>query len=115
LRVLKPLSTRLLGPTVAWQPVLAFFWSFLLAMVAVLAARVETVWLSYTLSVGGGLFIGLMYGSVTPGFMTNADAWMMAALPLGALITWSATGVQRAFDASAIPPWSEAFAGPTPA
>ena len=111
LRVLKPLSTRLLGPTVAWQPVLAFFWSFVLAMVAVLTARVETVWLSYTLSVGGGLFIGLMYGSVTPGFMTNADAWMMAALPLGALGTWSATGVQRAFDASASPPWSEAFAG----
>src|SRR5215216_2879621 len=29
LRVLKPLSTRLLGPTVAWQAVLALFWSFL--------------------------------------------------------------------------------------
>jgi tetratricopeptide (TPR) repeat protein len=111
LRVLKPLSTRLLGPTVAWQPVLAFFWSLLLAMVVVLAARVESVWLSYSLSVGGGLFIGLMYGSVTPGFMTNADAWMMAALPLGALSTWCATALQRAFDASASPPWSEAFVG----
>jgi hypothetical protein len=35
LRALKPLSTRLLGPPVAWQAVVAFFWSFLLAMVAV--------------------------------------------------------------------------------
>ena len=39
LRVLKPLSTRLLGPTVASQANLAFFWSFLLAMVAVLGSR----------------------------------------------------------------------------
>src|SRR5829696_8088475 len=33
LRVLKPLGTRLLGPTVAWNAILAFFWSFLLAMI----------------------------------------------------------------------------------
>src|SRR5688500_9002781 len=59
LRALKPLSTRLVGPTVAWQAVLAFFWSFLLAMVAVLGSWIETVWLGYTVSVGGGLFIGL--------------------------------------------------------
>jgi tetratricopeptide (TPR) repeat protein len=111
LRVLKPLSTRLLGPTVAWQAALALFWSFLLAMVAVLGARIETGWLSYTVSVGGGLFIGLMYGSLTPGFVRNEDAWMLAALPLGALCTWSATALQRAFDASAHPPWSEAYVG----
>jgi len=67
LRVLKPLSTRLLGPTVAWQAVLAFFWSCLLAMVAVLGARIETVWLSYAVSVAGGLFIGLMYRLVHAG------------------------------------------------
>jgi hypothetical protein len=108
---LKPLSTRLLGPTVAWQAVLAFFWSFLLAMVAVLGARIETVWLSYALSVGGGLFIGLMYGSLTPGVIRNEDAWMLAALPLGALCTWPATALQRAFYAGANPPWSEAFVG----
>ena len=71
LRVLKPLSTRLLGPTVAWQAVLALFWSFLLAMVAVAGARIETGWLSYALSVGGGLFVGLMYGSLNPGFIRN--------------------------------------------
>jgi Flp pilus assembly protein TadD len=111
LRVLKPLSTRLLGPTVAWQAVLAFFWSFLLAMVAVLGARIDTVWLSYAVSVGGGLFIGLMCFSLNPGFIRNEDAWLLAALPLGALSPWSATALQRAFDASANLPWSEAFVG----
>ena len=111
LRLLKPLSTRLLGPTVAWQAVLAFFWSFLLAMVAVLAGRIETVWLANTASVVGGLFIGLMYGSLNPGFIRQEEAWMLAALPLGALSTWSAAALQRAFDASANPQWSEAFVG----
>jgi tetratricopeptide (TPR) repeat protein len=112
LRVLKPLSTRLLGPTVAWQAVLAFFWSFLLAMVAVLAGRIDTVWLGNSVSVAGGLFIGLMYGSLNTGFIRTEDAWLVvASLPLGALSTWSASAVQRAFYASANPPWSEAFVG----
>ena len=111
LRVLKPLSTRLLGSTFAWQSVLAFFWSFLLAMVAVLGARIETVWLWYMVSIGGGLFLGLMYGSLSPGFIRKEDAWLLAALPLGALSTWSASSLQRAFHASTDPPWSEAFVG----
>jgi Flp pilus assembly protein TadD len=111
LRVLKPLSTRLLGDAVAWQAVMAFFWAFLLAMVSVLGGRIETAWLGYTVSVGGGVFIGLMYGSLNPGFITGRDAWMMAALPLGAFSTWSATGLQRAFYATENPPWSEAFVG----
>jgi len=111
LRVINPLSTRLLGPTVAWQAVLVFFWSFLLAMAAVLGSRIETTWLSYAVSVGAGLFIGLMYGSLTPGVIRNEEAWVLAALPLGALATWSATTLQRGFDASANPPWSEAFVG----
>ena len=62
-------------------------------------------------SAGGGLFIGLMYGSLTPGFISQEEAWMLAALPLGALSTWSASDVQRAFYASTDPPWSEAFVG----
>ena len=111
LRVLMPLSTRLFSPTVAWLAVFAFFWSFLLAMVAVLGSGIETVWLRYTVSVGGGLFIGLMYGSTNPGFIRQEDAWMLAALPLGALSTWSAPALQRAFDASANPAWSEVFVG----
>src|SRR5262245_27247035 len=111
LRLLSPLSTRLLGPTVAWQAALALFWSFLLAMVAVLGARIDTGWLSYTVTIGGGLFIGLMYGSLTPGSVRTEDAWLLAAVPLGALSTGAAAGLRRAFDASANPRWSEAFVG----
>lgn len=113
LRVLNPLSTRLVGPTVASQALFSFFWSFLLAMVVVLGSRIDTMWLFYTVIVGGGLFIGLMYGSVSPtsAFIAKEDAWLLAALPLGAISTWSASGVQRAFDASSNPPWSEAFTG----
>lgn len=113
LRVLKPLSTRLLGPTVAWQALLAFFWSFLLAMIAVLASRLDTAWLRHTVSITGGLFIGLMYGSLHPSSIgvRPQDAWLIAALPLGALSTWSSTSLQRAFYASSNPPWSEAFVG----
>ena len=90
---------------------MAFFWSFLLATVAVLTSRIDTVWLCHVVSVGGGLFVGLMYGSLGPGFIRREDAWLLAALPLGALSTWSAASVQRGFDASANPPWSEAFVG----
>jgi Flp pilus assembly protein TadD len=113
LRVITPLSQRLVGPTVAWQVLFSFFWSFLLAMVAVLGSRIDTTWLYYTVVVGGGLFIGLMYSSVSPtsAFTSDQDAWLIAALPLGALSTWTASGVQRAFDASTNPPWSEAFTG----
>jgi tetratricopeptide (TPR) repeat protein len=113
LRTLNPLSKRIVGPAVAWQALFAFFWSFLLAMVAVLGSRIDTTWLRYTVIVGGGLFIGLMYGSVNPtsAFMSDEDAWLMMALPLGAISTWSASGVQRAFDAASNPPWSEAFTG----
>ena len=111
LRALKPLSTWLLGPTVAWQVVIAFFWSILLAIVAVLGGRIETVWFAYTVTIGGGLFIGLMYGSVNP-YIGNEDAWLgLTGLPLGALSTWSASTVQRALEASADPPWADAFVG----
>jgi Flp pilus assembly protein TadD len=113
LRVLSPLSERLVGPSVAWNALFSFFWSFLLAMVVVLGSRIDTMWLYYTVVVGGGLFIGLMYSSVSPtsAFIAKEDAWLMTALPLGAISTWSASGVQRAFDASSNPPWSEAFTG----
>jgi Flp pilus assembly protein TadD len=111
LRWFKPLTTRLFGPTVAWHTATAFFWSFLLAMIAVLGGRIETAWLFYTVTVGGGLFIGLMYGSLSPGVVRQEEAWLLAALPLGALSTCSAGAVQRGFDAGAGPFWSEAFVG----
>jgi tetratricopeptide (TPR) repeat protein len=111
LRVLNPLGKRLVGEAIAWQAALAFFWSFLLAIVALLGAKVETRWLSNTVSIGGGLFVGLMNGSFGPGFMKREEVWMLTSLPLGAFAAWSATGLQRAFQASANPPWSEAYVG----
>ena len=111
LRVLKPVSVRLLGSTSVARGVIAFFWSMLLAIVAVGGGRIETVWLAYTVTIGGGVFIGLMYGAVNP-YIGSEDAWLgLAGLPLGALSTWSASAVQRGLDASANPPWSEAFVG----
>jgi Flp pilus assembly protein TadD len=82
-------------------------------MIAVLGSRIDTSWLHYTAIVGGGLFVGLMYSSVTPtsAFIAKEDAWLIAALPLGALSTWSASQVQRGFDVSTNPAWSEAFVG----
>ena len=111
LRFLNPLSKRLVGETIAWQAALAFFWSFLLAMVALLGAKIDTRWLSNTVSIGGGLFVGLMHGSFGPGFIKREEIWMFTSLPLGALAAWSAAGLQRAFQASANPPWSEAYVG----
>ena len=113
LRTLKQLSTHLVGATVAWQAILAFFWSFLLASIAVLASRIDAGWLSYTCTVAGGLFIGLMYSSLHPSSIgvRPQDAWLIGALPLGAFAAWSATSLQRAFDASSNPPWSEAYVG----
>ena len=111
LRALNPVSKRLVGPTIAWQAIMAFVWSLLLAMVALGAAQIETRWLGTTLSIGAGLLAGLVYGSLSPGFIKREEAWMLTALPLGPIATWSATTVQRAFDASGNPPWSEAFVG----
>jgi tetratricopeptide (TPR) repeat protein len=108
---LLPVSTKLLNSAVAWQAAFAFFWAFLLAMVAVLGAGIETNWISHTVTIGGGLFIGLMYGSLASPFAQSADAWLMTAIPLGALSTWSASAVQRGFNASTNPAWSEAYVG----
>ena len=113
LRVLSPLGNRLVGPTISWQAIFSFFWSLLLALIVVLGSRIDTTWLYYTTILGGGLFVGLMYSSVSPAsaFIAKEDAWLLTALPLGAFSTWSASGLQRAFDASTDPPWSEAYTG----
>jgi Flp pilus assembly protein TadD len=111
LRLLNPLTRWLLGPPVTFQVGMAFFWSVLLAIVAVLGGRIETGWLFYTATIGGGLFIGLMHMSTNP-YASDEDAWLgLVGLPLGALATWSAATVQRGFDASTNPAWSEAFVG----
>ena len=111
LRTVTPLSTRLVGSTAVWPATFAAFWSLLLAMVAVAAGRIDSVWLGNTTGVAGGLFIGLMYMSLNSAFTRNEDAWLVGALPLGAFSAWSASSIQRAFDTSANPPWSEAFVG----
>jgi Flp pilus assembly protein TadD len=111
LRFIKPITTRLMGPSVAWQAMLAFFWSFLLATVVILGARIDTAWISYTVTVGGGLFIGLMYGSLNPGFVKQEDAWLAASLPLGALSAWASAALYRAMLASSAAWWGPPFVG----
>jgi Flp pilus assembly protein TadD len=111
LRVLHPLSTRLLGEAIAWQAVFACFWCVLLAAIAVNGARIDTGWLRLLIVTGGGLFVGLMYGSFAPGFVSREEAWMLSALPLGGLSAWTASSLQRGLDASGSPAWGEAFAG----
>jgi tetratricopeptide (TPR) repeat protein len=89
----------------------AAFWSMLLAMTAVAAGHIDTIWLGRTVSIACGLFIGLMYMSLSSPFLRNEDTWLVVALPLGAFSAWSASAVQRAFDSSTNPDWSEAFVG----
>ena len=50
-------------------------------------------------------------GSFGSGFMKREEVWMLTSLPLGAFAAWSATSLQRAFQASTSPPWSEAYVG----
>src|SRR5262245_44312571 len=111
LRYLQPVTTRLMGPSVGWQALGAFFWSFLLATVVILGGRIEAAWLSYTVTIGGGLFIGLMYGSLNPRFVKQEDAWLLASLPLGALSTWSSVALYRAMLATSVPWWGLPFVG----
>jgi tetratricopeptide (TPR) repeat protein len=111
IRIVKPVGTRLVGDRGAWLAMFAAFWSVLLAMTAVMSARIDTIWLANVASIGGGLFIGLMYMSLNSSFMRNEDAWLLGALPLGGLSAWSASSVQRGFDAGSGPAWSEIFTG----
>ena len=94
LRGLHPLTVRLLSSGVAWQAMFAFVWTSMLGVAVLLSARIETRWLAYSLSVGGGAFIGMMYGSFPPGDTRNQDAWMMA-FPLAPLGTAAATYLLR--------------------
>ena len=92
---LKPLSTRLLGPAVAWLAMLAFFWTTLLGFFVLLGARRESALFAYAISAGCGAFIGMMYGALTPGVTQREDAWMTASLPLATLSSSLATYVLR--------------------
>ncbi len=88
LRGLHPLTVRLLSSGAAWLVMFAFFWTSMLGLCVVLGARIESRWIAYGLSAGGGAFVGMMYGSFPPGNTRNQDAWMLSFLlaPLGALV-----------------------------
>jgi len=86
LRGFYPLTVRVLGKAVGWMAGYAFFWSTMLGLVVMLAAGREATWAAYSVAVGGGFFVGMMYGSFPPGVIRNQDAWGMAFVmaPLGA-------------------------------
>jgi Tfp pilus assembly protein PilF len=87
LRGVYPLTVRLLGKGAGWLAMFAFFWTSLLGLGVVLAAGLESRWLAYGLSLGGGAFIGMMYGAFPPEVARKDDPWMLAFLfaPAGAL------------------------------
>ena len=95
LRGVNPLTKRFFGPAVAWHSMLALFWAALLAFFAVLGGGIQTRWIAYLVSVGSGAFVGLMYGSLTPGAIKREDTWLMTALPLAPLGAGVATYLLR--------------------
>jgi Flp pilus assembly protein TadD len=85
LRGLHPLTVRLLGKGTAWLAMFGFFWTSLLGAGVVLVAGIESRWWAYGLSVAGGAFIGMMYGSFPPDVARKDDPWMLSFLiaPVG--------------------------------
>ena len=92
---LRPATERLAGRALVFPARTTVFWAAFLAIVTVLSAGVETTWLSYGLSVLGGFFVGMMYGSLSPNTIKNEDAWMGAALPAGIAAALLATSMHR--------------------
>ena len=80
LRGFYPLTVRVLGKAVGWMAGYAFFWAAMLGIVLMLATGREATWAAYSVAVGGGFFVGMMYGSFPPGFIRNQDAWGVAFL-----------------------------------
>ena len=80
LRGLYPLTVRLLGRGAGWLAMFAFFWTSLLGLGVALVAGIESRWLAYGLSIGGGAFIGMMYGAFPPDVARKDEAWMLAFL-----------------------------------
>jgi Flp pilus assembly protein TadD len=80
LRGFYPLTVRVLGKAVGWMAGFGFFWATLLGVVVMLAAGRDARWAAYSLAVGGGAFVGMMYGSFPPGVTRNQDAWMLSFL-----------------------------------
>ena len=98
LRGLHPLIVRRQSRAVAWLSMFAFFWTTVLGMFVLWAARRDSTWAAYSISGGGGFFVGMMYGAFPPGVTRNQDAWGLAflAAPLSAC---AAAFVLRRMDA----------------
>jgi len=101
---LRPATRFLVGRPVVWPAGTTFFWSVLIACCAVLSAGFASAWLAYGLSVGGGFFIAMVHGSLTPTSVKRENEWMMSALALGPLACVLATWASRNIfsDAGAI-------------
>ncbi len=86
LRGLYPLTVHRLGKGAGWLAMFAFFWTSLLGLGVALVVEIESRWLAYGLSIGGGAFIGMMYGAFPPDVARKDDPWMLAFLfaPVGA-------------------------------
>ena len=80
LRGLYPLIVRQQSRAVAWLAMFAFFWTTVLGMFVLWAADRESTWAAYGISVGGGFFVGMMYGAFPPGVTRNEEAWGLAFL-----------------------------------
>ena len=95
LRFLYPVTVKCFGATVAWLSFFALFWTALLSGMAVVGARIDSAFWGYGLSGGVGLFVGLMYGSLTPGVVKREEIWMTLSLPLAPLASVVATRYLR--------------------
>ena len=99
LRGLHPLIVRRQSRAIAWLAMFAFFWTTVLGMFVFWAAGRESTWAAYSISVGGGAFVGMMYGAFPPGVTRNQDAWGLAFLAAPASAS-AAAFVLRRLDAA---------------
>jgi Flp pilus assembly protein TadD len=111
LRGLRPATDRVIGRPVLWLAKTTFFWAVLIALVPALSASFHSPWLAYGLTVGGGFFVGMMHGSLTPNCIKREDAFMTWALALGPLAAVAGTALARASLLQAGPIVSDAFVG----
>lgn len=98
LRGLHPLIVRRQSRAIAWLAMFAFFWTTVLGMFVLWAAGRESPWAAYGISVGGGAFVGMMYGAFPPGVTRDQDAWGLAFLAAPASAS-AATFVLRRMNA----------------
>ena len=104
-------TIRIVGREMVWHAGFTFFWCALLASAASLCSSFGSSWLAYCASVGGGFFVGMVYGSVNPSVVKSEDAWMGASLGMGIFGTVLATLVYRNWLGGVDPLVAEAVLG----